>query len=378
MAEEMRILFSNNSAWSVYNFRRKMLAEIRESMGCEIHVLCPWDEVYSNLLKEEGFVVHRLDFHNNDASFSNQIRLFLKYRTIYKQIAPDVILHNAILPNIYGSLAARLNGIPVINNVSGLGSAFIKGGLTWKLIKILYKLSQRKADHIFFQNEDDQAYFVQHILGRRTNYSLLPGSGVDIVRFHPKHRTFGTNDSTELCFVGRVIKDKGVVEYVDAIKILRSKGVDAKFHILGGLDEMQITGISRATVSQWESDGLIIYHAQTDSPELELGKYDAIVLPSYREGMSRVLLEASSSGVPIITTNVPGCRQAVIADESGFLCEPKDVNSLQQAILKLLGKSKGERLQMGDRGRKLAEDTFDEKWVVGSYLDQIKKLTQSN
>ena len=377
MAKKLKVLFSNNSAWSVYNFRTRLLNRIKVDLNAEIAILCPFDERYTPLLEKEGFKVFSINFQNNDTSIKGQLNLLRNYFRLYKLIAPDIILHNAVTPNIYGTIAASRYNIPVINNVSGLGSSFIKGGITWGLIKYLYKFSQKRASHIFFQNEDDQLYFTDNILSKRSNYSLIPGSGVDLSRFNPKNRRFDQSNTTKFCFVGRLIKDKGINEFIEVAKAIKTEHPAVEFNIIGALDENQISGIAKSELQQWIDSGLITYQEKTDKIEDVLGDFDTIVLPSYREGLARVLIEAASTGIPLVTTNVPGCYQTVIDGKSGYLCAEKDSNDLKLAIVKVLSLTKEERIRMGDEGRKLMEDKFDESIVIEEYKLRIKELVSN-
>lgn len=371
MAEKLKILFSNNSAWSVYNFRVKLLQKLKDELNADIYVLCPHDDKYSGLLEQQGFIVNSIDFNNNDTSIRTQLRLLKDYYVWYKKLAPDVILHNAIIPNIYGTIAGRLNNIPVINNISGMGSAYIKGGLTWRLIKRLLIFSQRFSSHIFFQNEDDQNYFRKEILSAKKEHSVLPGSGVDLDRFNVKNRRFQDSNKTKICFIGRLIKDKGINEFIEAAGHFKDDS-SLEFHLVGELDEKQISGITEVQLNNWIDSGMVKYHAKTDELEKLIGAFDVIALPSYREGLARVLLESAATGIPIVTTNVPGCYQTVIKGKTGYLCEPKDAASLIEAMGKVINMTKAERIEMGNAGRKYIEKHFDERIVIDAYLSKIR------
>lgn len=369
---KLRVLFSSNSAWSIFNFRKKLLTEISSELNADIFVLCPFDKTYTPLLSKRGFTVIDLTPETYGLNALSQLRLFFKYIALYKSISPDVILHNAVGPNIFGTIAASLLKVPNLNNVSGLGSAFIHGGLRWSVIVKLYKYSHNKASHIFFQNPYDLAYFKENVFTSFSAYSLLPGSGVDIKRFHPMNMDLHSDvKNVKFCFIGRLIGDKGIYEYIRAAEICKNK---AEFHVLGELPKSQITAICKSTLDDAVSKGVIHYHLPTDHMEIAIGRFDVVVLPSYREGMARILLEAASTGLPVIASNVPGCNSAVIEGVSGYLCEPRNVDSLVEAICKMVQLTREERLDMGKKGRELIVEKFDERLVIERYIKTIKDV----
>lgn len=367
----MKIIFSSNIAWSIFNFRLKLLKSLQED-GHEIYTVAFPDE-YSEKLKEQGFGFVPINLNNNSTNPFEDLKSIYSYYCIYKKIRPDVICHNAIKPNIYGTIAAGMLKIPVVNNISGLGTLFIKKSFSTQIAKLLYKFSQRKASKIFFQNKDDLNLFLENKLIDHSKAQVIPGSGVDTSRFVPNEAKKDGLDFTFL-FIGRLLYDKGIREYVDAVKMLKDKYPKTKFSILGPLYENNATAISKKTLTSWINSDTIIYLGHTDRVEEVMKEVDCVVLPSYREGLSKVLIEASSIGLPIVTTDVPGCRDVVIDNETGFLCEVKNSIDLADKMEKMLLLSTEERLKMGNYARERAIEVFDEKIIIGHYKESIYAL----
>ena len=366
----MKIVFSSNISWSIYNFRLNLLKSLQKE-GHEITVAIK-DE-YSEKLLEEGFHFESINLNNNSTNPIKDLKTLYDYYKIYKKLKPDVICHNAIKPNVYGTIAAGMLDIPVINNISGLGTLFIKKSFSTKIAKLLYRFSQRKASKIFFQNEDDLNLFIENKLVDRSRTQLIPGSGVDTSRFIPNEDS-KEDGGFQFLFIGRLIYDKGIREYIEATKLLKNKFPYTVFNILGPLYENNATAISKETLDNWIKDERIIYLGQTDSVEDVIGLVDCVVLPSYREGLSKVLIEASSMGLPIVTTNVPGCRDVVIDNETGFLCEVNNSKDLADKMAKVLFMSIEERKVMGVKARKRAIAIFDEKIIIGHYKEAIQSI----
>lgn len=366
----MKIIFSSNISWSIYNFRTPLLKSLQRD-GHIIYTVSSKDK-YSDKLKNEGFVFNEVKLNNNSKNPVKDIKLIYQYYKIYKKIKPDVICHNAIKPNIYGTIAAAFLHIPVINNISGLGTLFIKESFSTKIAKKLYKYSQKKASKVFFQNNDDLDLFIKNKLVDSNKCLLIPGSGVDTNKFKPVIRS--ANKFFNFLFVGRLISDKGIIEFIEGARIIKKKYKDVVFNILGPLYITNETSISAKDLDEWEKEGIIKYLGQTDEVAKEMAKSDCVVLPSYREGMSKVLIEASSMGIPIVTANVPGCKDIVIDNDTGFLAEVKNSKDLAAKMEKMILLSNEERNNMGLKARKLVLDVFDEKIIIKHYKDAIQSV----
>jgi glycosyltransferase involved in cell wall biosynthesis len=299
-----------------------------------------------------------------DFSYMRQL-----YR-IYKRANPDVILQFTIKPNIYGTLAAYPLRKLVVNNVCGLGTVFLHDNLTAKVAQMLYRFSFRFPKRVFFQNEDDRSLFVEKKLIRSKATDLLPGSGIPLDKFMPTE--FKRNEEFSFLMIARLLYDKGICEYVEAARIAKKNGIKAKFQILGAIDTDKNLGISEAQLQAWIEEGVIEYLGTTDDVPAVIAQADVVVLPSYREGTPRALLEAASMGKPIITTDIAGCRQTVDNGINGYLCEVKNAKDLAAKIEKMYALDNQSLMKMGQASRLKVENEFDEKIVIQKYLDILK------
>ncbi|WP_369048787.1 glycosyltransferase family 4 protein [Tenacibaculum sp. UWU-22] len=367
----MKIVFSSNVSWSVYNFRRGLLSSLQED-GHDIYTVASEDG-YSDKLKDLGFNYYKVNINNNSKNPLQDLKTLYQYYKIYKQIKPDVICHNAIKPNIYGTLAAKILGIRVINNISGLGTLFIRQSFSTKIAKILYKISQNKASRVFFQNNDDLNLFLKNGLVKEEITKVIPGSGVNTNKFIPNKKKERKGIFIFL-FVGRLIYDKGIRELIEACKILKRRYSNFKVMLLGPIYKSNETAINYYELKLWIEQGLVEYIGESDNVISEMQKADCLVLPSYREGLSKVLIEASSVGLPIITTNTPGCKDVVIDHKTGYLVEVKNEKDLFLKMEKMLLLSEKQRDNMGAEARKRAIAVFDEKIIIQHYKDEIYSL----
>jgi glycosyltransferase involved in cell wall biosynthesis len=309
--------------------------------------------------------VHRSRFN----PFQEMI-FFIKLMRTLRRLAPAIVLLFTIKPNIYGSIACRFLKIPCINTISGLGSGMIHENLKTKLIRRFYSISLKASCKVLFQNDSDIEYFIGRKIIKRNLASYVPGSGIDTEKF--KLHQGSLNRPRKYLFAGRILKDKGVYEFIEAIRDLKNNdSVNAVFLLGGIVDEHNISGISLKEIRIWEDLGLISYLGKTDNITRFFEKADVIVLPSYREGLSRVLLEAASCGKALITTDVPGCNDLVTEGINGFLCQPENAESLKCAIIRSLNTSDSELLQLGQNGRQIVIEKFSSDIVNRIYLDQI-------
>ncbi|MEK6477377.1 glycosyltransferase family 4 protein [Catalinimonas sp. 4WD22] len=369
----MKIAIVLNTSWNVYNFRLGLINALRED-GHEVVILAPHDK-YSDRIESLGYQFHSIKMDSRGVNPIKDAGLVVELYKLYKRISPDIILHYTVKPNIYGSLAARAAGIPMINNVCGLGTVFLKKGWVSVVAKTLYKIAFRFPHKVFFQNHDDFQLFVKEHLIKSKIADTVPGSGIDLKKFEPTPLA-EENREKKFTFlvISRLIYDKGIIEYVEAIKKLRDLGVDAKFQILGAKDPIHKRGIPVDIVDHWIEEGLVDYLGTTDDVKSKIELADCVVLPSYREGLPRTLLEAASLGKPIITTNTAGCKHVVDDNENGFLCEVRSSDDLAKKMLKMLELSPAERKVMGEKGRVKVRTQFDESIVISKYQEAINHL----
>ncbi|MFY0651679.1 MAG: glycosyltransferase family 4 protein [Cyclobacteriaceae bacterium] len=366
----MKIAISINRSWNIYNFRSGLVKALIAE-GHEVVAIAPKDE-YSRLLMEMGCRFFPLEVQNTGSNPVKDISLYLEYIKIYKKVTPDIVLQYTIKPNIYGTLAAKRLSIPVINNVSGLGTVFLNNGMVSRIAQILYKIAFSRTDLVFFQNADDRKEFIYKINLPKLRTDLLPGSGINLARFTPKPKLNG--EKFTFLMISRIIKDKGIYEYVNTAQKAKEQNIDAKFQLLGEPDVNHRRGIKKEEVDSWIDDGIIEYLGVTDHVDDVIKEVDCVVLPSYREGTPRTLLEGAAMAKPLIATDVAGCRQVVQEGENGLLCDVKDEESLLNAVTKVYQMDKVDLEQMGANGRAFMESNYDEKIVIDKYLYWINKL----
>lgn len=362
-----------NTSWNIYNFRLGLIAALQNE-GYKVIAVAPNDE-YSQKFCELDIDYHEISMNNKGTNPIEDAKLIYSYYKLYKKIKPDILLHYTIKPNIYGSIAAKMLNIPVINNISGLGTVFLNPGLSSGVAKMLYKATLKIPEKVFFQNSHDRELFVDLNYVNKGKTDLLPGSGIDTEKFKPSEKAVSTKEEhLKFLFIARLVKDKGLVEYVEAIKLLRAKYKNAEFAILGAFYPGNPTAITEEDMDSWVEEDLVNYLGTSDDVKSVIDNYDCVVLPSYREGLSRVLLEASSMGKPIVTTNVPGCKEVVDDGITGFLCNAKDASDLAAKMEQMLQLSHEERIDMGMKGRDKIINEFDEKLVIRKYIEAIESI----
>ncbi len=369
----MKIAIVLNASWNIFNFRMNFIRSL-QAEGHEVHTVAPFDE-YTHFLIEAGCFHHPVRMDSRGANPIKDAALIIELLSIYHKMRPDIILHYTIKPNVYGSIAAGILGIPVINNVCGLGTVFLKDNLVSAIAIVLYRFSFRFANRVFFQNPDDQKLFLNKKLVAKDKTDLISGSGIDLNRFRPLE--FKRNTTFTFLLVSRLITDKGILEYIQAVRQLKSKGMKARFQILGAKDPKHKRGIKLNTIDEWITSGTVEYLGTTNDVRQFIRQADCVVLPSYREGTPRTLLEAASSSKPIIATDVPGCHQVVGHLFNGLLCEMKNPDDLAQKMATMAGFDDETLRKFGENGRKKMEQEFDEQDVIDKYIRTIVELKKS-
>lgn len=369
----MRIAIVINTSWNIFNFRMSLVRAL-QAEGHEVLAIAPPD-AYSARLEAAGCRFIPLPMANKGTRPDQDFGLMHRLARIYRRERPDVALHYTIKPNIYGTLAARLAGVPSINNVSGLGTVFIVQSFVSRVALALYRLAFRFPATVFFQNPDDRDLFLQHRLLKPEIAGLLPGSGVDTARFQPA-ATWTRNQPFTLLMIARVLYEKGIVEYFEAARALKAEyGDRVRCQLLGGLDEQGGVGVPRATFEGWLAAGTVEWLGTSDDVAAVIAQADAVVLPSYREGTPKTLLEAAAMGKPLVTTDVPGCREVVVEGENGFRCPARDGAALATAMRRLIAATDAELRRLGAASRQLAVTRFDQQVVIDRYLDAIARAT---
>ena len=331
---------------------------LTEFDGYEDQIRCEVDDIKPLFISRKG-VNPLLDL----LTLADLGRHLLKCR-------PDMLLVFSIKPVIYGSIAARILKIPVIVMITGLGTAFITDNWITKVVKSLYRFSLSSVSIVFFQNVDDKDLFVDNKLVNKKVCRHSPGSGVDLEKF-AYSPLLNTSEITFL-LIARMLRDKGIGEFVEAAKTIKLKYPSARFQLLGPLGVQNRTSIKKSEVNAWENEGIVEYLGETDDVTRFIENACCVVLPSYREGTSRVLLEAAAMGRPLIATDVPGCREVVEDSVTGFLCKPRDYADLSSKIELMLKLPYESRQVMGTRGREKIENEFRQEIVCDLYIDAIK------
>jgi glycosyltransferase involved in cell wall biosynthesis len=370
---DQTIAVVSNTSWFIYNFHLALLKTLQNE-GYRVVVIAPKDN-YSDRFEAFGIQYIEIRMNNKGTNPVEDSRLIYDFYRLYKRIAPDVILQYTIKPNIYGSFAAGMLKIPVISSITGLGTVFLNDGISSRIAKWLYKNALRFATDVFFLNSADRALFIDSKLVEAKKASLMPGSGIDTELFMPRKKRQDDDGKFRFLLIARLIKDKGIVEYANAAKKIREKGnSQAEFLLLGAYYPGNPTAITEQEIAEWEEEGIIHYLGTNDDVPSVIADVDCVVLPSYREGISQVLLEAASMAKPIIATDVPGCREVVEDGVNGYLCKAKNVDDLAMQMEKMLLLEEEVCREMGNKGREKVIDEFDEAVVNRKYLAKIEEI----
>ena len=366
-----KLVLVANTAWSMFNFRHGLLSRLIND-GYQLTIIAPYDE-FSDKLRAMGCAVFDLPMEAKGTNPLKDLKLIHTLYQIYQQISSDFIIHYTIKPNIYGSLAAKLAGIPSLAITTGLGYTFVNDNLVAKVARCLYKLAFRFPKEVWFLNEDDRQVFLHHQLVSQDKAVLLYGEGVDLAHFAPHASLIVDDGKVRFLLIARMLWDKGVGEYVEAARIVRQQYPQAVFQLLGACGVANPSVIHREQIVQWEQEGLVEYLGTTPDVRPIIANADCVVLPSYREGIPRTMIESASMAKPLIVTDVPGCREVVLHGQTGFLCPVKNATALAACCEQLIVMRPEARAEMGTAGRAFIADKFDEKLVIEQYLKTLGK-----
>lgn len=351
-----KIVIIANSCSGLYDFRAKLINQMLQK-GYAVTAIIPYDDTVDELKKlgvkpVESFIDRR------GTKIIADIHLLLNYIKIIRKEIPDLIITYTVKPNIYGGLAAQFLKIPYAANITGLGTAFQRDGILRILVLLLYRIALKRAKVVFFENSDNCKFLRKNHIIQKKQYCILHGAGVDLERYsllpYPKKE-----NPIRFLFIGRIMEEKGINELFEAMRCLISENQNCVLDVLGRLEEEYIT-----IIKQYEKEGWLYYHGYQSDIRPYIEKSHCFVLPSYHEGMANTNLENAASGRPLIVTDIPGCREAVIENVSGFLCVPQNMESLCNAMKKFVNLSQSEREKMGVIGRKYMEKNFDKATVV--------------
>lgn len=367
-----KILFIDNTAHHLFGQMHLVNAFVRD--GYEVEAIVPDDGDYFNKLVKAGIKCHTIKINGKGLNPFADMALIKEFKNRFLEIKPNLICTFTIKPNLYAAIAAREYKIPVIAGVTGLGTAFLRKNILNKIVVGLYKHAFKKLGCVFFQNKDDQSTFKQlNIIKSDTLSIALPGDGVNLDRFNYVGMA-NTNEMVSFLYLGRLIGDKGLYELISATRKVKLSYPNICVMFGGNYFPGNPTAISELQVSQWVDEGVIRYLGMVDNVPSIIAQSDCVVLPSYREGMPRSILEASSMGKPVITVNSIGCKDAVDDGITGFIAQVKDVDSLATAMISFIELSYDKKVEMGLQGRRKMEREFDQTIVVNKYLEVVKQL----
>lgn len=363
----MHITLSANTAWYIWNFRLRLIRELK-SDGHHITVIAPEDHTLERF-KLEGIDFISLPLAAKSRNPLTDLITYRRYRSIYRSLRPDVCLHWTIKPNLYGSMAASALKIPVINNVSGAGTAFSGRGLMFHLVRILHRLAFSKVSTVFFQNKDDKALFESLKLVDSRRSALLPGSGVDIDSFPELPLP---EDPFTFLFVGRMLKQKGVEILLEAMRLIHKDFPLVRLILLGGHDPDDSLMADQKLLKKAIHDGIAEFPGMVDDVRPWIKSAHCVVLPSwYREGVPRSLLEAAASGRPLIAADSTGTREPVEDSINGYLCAPRSVEDLADKMKIMIQSPKSRLSEMAHASRVMAVQRFDEQIVINAYRQAL-------
>lgn len=370
MKSSLRTAIVLNTTWNIHNFRTGLIRALQNA-GHEVLAIAPEDDFVEEV---RSLGVQHVPLQHLSRKGTNPIkdlRLMRELAKIYRSESVDVALQYTIKPNIYGSLARGLVKNHCISTVTGLGFSFIQKGLVNTIVKRLYRVAFNRSDMVAFQNQDDLDLFRSLKLVRSDNSCLIKGSGINTDYFCPLPKT-EASQRFHFLFVGRLLYDKGVVELLEAARILKEEGADFELQLVGGHDTDNPSAIDKKILQEAQAKGYAHYLGRSNQVRELMRNADAVVLPSYREGLPRVMLEGLAMAKPLITTAVAGCRETVKDGQNGYLVPAKDASALAAAMQKMLHHSDAERESMGQKGRQMALKEFDENIITQQYVELLQ------
>ena len=369
-----RVVITSNTAWTIFNHRAGLIKRMQEA-GYEVHTVAP--ESNFTDIKNPGTLFHPVkNLERKGKNPFADLFLIREYYKIYKEIQPEAVFGYTIKANIYSAIACRLARIPIVCTVNGLGTAFDNpAGFIYRIVKQLYRIAFKKAKAVVFQNRDDRAFFEeQKIIGSNLKGQTVVsvnGSGVDLLKF----ASSPVPAQPAFMLISRMLKNKGVSEFIEASRRIKGSHPEAEFVLLGPADSDNPMGVAPAELEVLDRAAGAYYAGAVKDVRPYLEKCSCMVLPSYyREGVPKILIEALAIGRPVITTDTPGCRETVIPGANGWFVEPRSADSLQCAMEQFLAMSRDEQIAMGKRSRKLAEEKFDENKVIDTYMEILEHI----
>lgn len=374
MSKKPLIALLTNNDDDVYCFRKELVEALMDE-GYDMLISCPYGEKFE-LLQDWKYIYDNPDIDRRGTNVVKDLVLFFHYLNLFRKQRPKVVLTYTAKPNVYGSIAAHLLGIPVVNNVTGFGSVLNKSGMMQKFIMALFKFAYRQSECIMFQNETNMKLALESGMVKG-DYKLIPGSGVNTERFPLQPYPDGGNGiegpTVVFNYIGRILHDKGVDDYIEVAKRIKAKYHKTEFNMFGFIEPTEMH--YKKLLEDLEAKGIVHYRGSQKDVRPFIAKSHALIHPSiYGEGMSNVLLENASSGRFLITTDNPGCKETVIDGSTGLVYEGGKVDKLEEKINLFLSMSNHERDKMGQRGRDYIKNKFSREIVINEYKNYIKKV----
>ncbi len=367
----LTVALLSNTSWSIYNFRAGLIKQLLRS-GIRVVVIAP-EDAYSDRLREWGCSFEPVQLDQYGTNPLQDLQYFRQLGRIFGKYPINFIITYTIKPNIYGHMAARLHGIPGLAVVTGLGHLFT--AVSWKTVvaRLLYRLALRPRRKVWFLNQEDRQLFLDYKIVRAAQTDYLPSEGIDDQVFAPSEKSADPTPFTFL-FAGRLMDEKGVRDFAAAARLVKSQHPQVQFEILGFIESDFPHAVSRQELQEWENEGILRYLGETDNMAQHLNRVQCVVLPSYyREGVPRILLEAASMELPVISTDNVGCRDIARHNYNGYLCAKRDVRGLAHCMEQMLQLPPEKRQAMGRRGRNLVLHNFREALVVNRYLAVLEQ-----
>ena len=359
-----KILIVTNFDVGLYNFRKEVL-EALLAVPYEVHIALP-DGEFVPRLREMGCIFHETRLNRRGTNPVEELKLIGAFHRILKKVRPDVVITYTIKPNLYAGSLCRLMKIPYITNITGLGTAVEGDGLLQHMTTAVYRFAMKRVACLFFQNASNERYFTERGIGPG-KHVMLPGSGVNLERY--RYLEYPKEGKTEFLFISRVMKEKGIEQYLDTAEYIKARYPDTEFHILGFCEEDYE---NRERLTALNEKGIVRFHGMIEDIHPYLCRSQCTIHPSfYPEGMSNVCLESQASGRPVITTKRPGCADTIEDGVTGFLVEERDSRDLIEKVERFLAMPLCERAEMGRQARKRMEEKFDRKIVVKKYLEEL-------
>lgn len=358
------ILVLANKYTTIVNFRLEVMEALVKA-GYDVYVSLP-DHERLKEIEAVGAKTIITEISRRGTNPIEDLKLMPTYRKLIRRLKPSLVLTYTIKPNVYGGMACALCKVPYVANITGLGTAVENGGLMQKLTMFLYRLGLGKANAVFFQNSENRAFFEKHRIAIGKHDSL-PGSGVNLEKFHLME--YPADGEVHFAFISRIMREKGIEQYLDTARAIREKHDNVFFHVCGFGDE-----VYENKMAALDKEGLIIFHGLLDDVRVMLKDAHCVIHPTfYPEGMSNVLLESAASGRPIISTDRPGCREAIDHTVNGYLVREQDSEDLIEKTEAFLALSYAERKEMGLKGREKVAKEFNRNIVVEKYLEKARQ-----